>query len=468
MSLKKGQQIEVRIEKVAFGGRGLAKVDGMTVFVDQTVPQDVALVQVFRRKKNYAEARLVTLIEPSPHRVKAPCPYSGICGGCKWQFLDYTKQLEYKRQHVAEAIEHLALLDHVEVLPTLPSPKQFEYRNKMEFSASDRRWLLPEELAILEPKRGIALGLHVPGTYYKVLDIDACLLQPDLGNQLLNHVKATIHGSSRPVYGLKSHQGFWRFLTLRHSEASDRWMANLITTREDRSAVEPLAQSLQERFPQVSSVVNNITARRSGVAVGEYEILLAGEAHIHDRIGGLDFKISANSFFQTNTRGAERLFETVKTFAELAAGQTVADLYSGTGTIALSLARQARQVIGFEMVESAVLDAESNCRRNNITNCRFIRGDLRESLKTASLRPDVMIIDPPRVGMHKEVIEQVLAMAPPVIVYVSCNPATLARDLGLMKEAYDVLQVQPVDMFPHTFHIEAIARMRRKNTRRAA
>jgi 23S rRNA (uracil1939-C5)-methyltransferase len=456
MKIKRGQEFDVEISDIAFGGRGLVKIDGFTLFVDQAVPGDRVKARVFRKKRSYAEARAVEILTPSPDRVQAPCPYSGYCGGCKWQFLSYAKQLEYKRRHVAESLQHIALIEGVPVHATIPSDPVFGYRNKMEFSTSDRRWLLPAELG-----QGIdtsfALGLHVPGTFNKVLDIDACLLQPDLGNTLLNEIKAELKASDLPVYGLKSHEGFWRFVMVRHSVARDEWMVNLITKTEAMGHLKPMAEGLMARHAEVVAVVNNITTRKSGVAIGEYELPLAGANQIQDEIGGHTFNISANSFFQTNTRGAGRLYDQVMAYAGLTGSEKVVDLYCGTGTIAICLADRAREVVGFEIVESAVADAEANCLLNGIDNCRFVLGDIRHSLAALAETPDLLVIDPPRVGMHKDVVKQVLALAPPKIVYVSCNPATLARDLGMMKEAYEVLEVQPVDMFPHTFHIEAVA-----------
>lgn len=461
MGIKKGQMIELTVADIAFGGRGLARVDGMAVFVDGAVPSDVVRARVIKKKKKYAEARTVEILSPSPHRIAPPCPYAGYCGGCKWQFLGYDRQLLYKRRHVAEALEHIALIDGVAVEAVLPSDAVFGYRNKMEFSCADRRWLLPSELARGDIDQGFAIGLHVPGTFDKVLDIDACLLQPDLGNRILGVVRRYIRTSPQPVYGLRSHTGFWRFLTLRHSVANDCWMVNLVTASLDREAVQPLAEALRRRFPTVAAVVNNVTDRKSGVAVGDFEVPLAGADAIEDAVGPLRFKISANSFFQTNTRGAERLYETVRSYAALSGGERVLDLYCGTGTIGIFLSDAAAEVTGIELAASAVGDARANCRRNGIDNCRFIQADMREGLKQIDRPPDVMIIDPPRAGMHKDVVRQIIDMAPPVIVYVSCNPSTLARDLGLMKAYYHPAAVQPVDMFPHTFHIEAVARLER-------
>ncbi|MFC1828808.1 23S rRNA (uracil(1939)-C(5))-methyltransferase RlmD [Thermodesulfobacteriota bacterium] len=459
MAVKKGQSLELSIDDVAFGGKGLARVDGLAVFVDGAVPLDRVMARVTKKKRQYAEARIETLVDPSPHRVPAPCMYSGFCGGCKWQHLDYKKQLVYKQQHVRDSLERIGNVHGTLIHPTIPSHRIFEYRNKMEFSCSDRRWLLPDEMGKEDINRNFALGLHVPGTFYKVLDTRECLLQPEMGNHILDTIRTYMVQSNAPVYGLRTHVGFWRFAMLRHSAAYDQWMVNIITASEDRKMVQPLADRLMETYPRVVSVVNNITSRRAGIAVGEYEIRLAGTPRLTDKIAGYTFEISANSFFQTNTLGAERLYETIKAYAGLTGRETVVDLYSGTGSIAVCIADSAQKVIGIEIVESALADAYNNCRINGISNCRFIHGDIRDCLSQVYEPTDVMIIDPPRAGMHKDVVRQVLDMASAKIVYVSCNPSTLARDIGMMKEQYHLSEVQPVDMFPHTYHIEAVARL---------
>jgi 23S rRNA (uracil1939-C5)-methyltransferase len=462
MKPKKGQKIELTISGMAFGGKGIAKVDGYTIFVDQVVAEDLVLARVVRKKKNYGEARVEEILVPSPFRIDPPCRYSGYCGGCKWQFIRYDQQLFYKQQHVIESLEHIGFLSGIPVHPAIPSHLTFGYRNKMEFSCSDKRWVLPLELDSEDIDRSFALGLHVPGTFHKVLDIDECLLQPSLGNRILEDVRTYIKDSEVPVYGLRSHVGFWRFLVLRHSVACDQWMVNIITSTENRDVVIPLANRLKEKYPQIVSIVNSITDRKSGVAIGDYEIHLSGKHAITDRIGPYEFRVSSNSFFQTNTRGAEVLYRTVKNFAELTGKETVLDLYSGTGTIAIYLSGSAEEVIGIEIVESAVSDAEKNCQINQIPNCRFIHGNIRDCLQDTPLKPDVMVIDPPRAGMHKEVVKSIIDIRPERIVFVSCNPATMARDLGMMKDHYDILEVQPVDMFPHTHHIEAVVKLERR------
>ena len=464
MTVKKGQIVEVEVTDLAFGGKGLTRIDGMAVFIDQTVPGDQVQARIVKKRKQYAEARLSQLIRPSTDRVPAPCEYSGFCGGCKWQFLHYDKQLDYKRRHVVEALEHIGGLTAPVVHPTIPAEPIFGYRNKMEFSCSDRRWLMPTELGQENQDRDFALGLHVPGTFHKVLDTRACLLQPEPGNRILAHVRREMRASGRPPYGLRSHLGFWRFLMLRHSVSRDQWMVNLITAEEDLGIMRPLAERIMAAHPEVVAVVNNVTQRKAAIAVGEYEVPVAGDSRLRDRIGKFEFNISANSFFQTNTRSAALLYDRVKVFARLSGKESVVDLYSGTGTIAIFLADQAREVVGMEIVASAVQDAERNCRQNHVDNCRFVPGDIREKLAGVNIVPDVMVIDPPRDGMHQDVLKQVIQTGPKRIVYVSCNPATLARDIHLLKDDYHLAEVQPVDMFPHTWHIESVARLEKRPT----
>jgi len=462
MKIKKGLQAQVEITDVAFGGRGLVRLDGMAVFVDQTVPGDRVIIRISRKKKNYAEARVIELIQSSPLRIIAPCEYSGFCGGCKWQFIKYEQQLLYKRQHVLDSLEHIGSIRDVTVHDTIPSKLIFGYRNKMEFSCSDRRWLLPHELDRVDVDMGFALGLHVPGTFHKVIDTRECLLQPDLGNQLMDEVRTFMRSSDKPVYGLRSHIGFWRFLVLRHSVAHDQWMVNIVTSADGRKTVQPLADRLIDRYPKVVSIINNVTSRKAGVAVGDVEYTLAGSDIISDKISGFEFEISANSFFQTNTWGAAPLFKTVEKYAGLTGTETVLDLYSGTGTIPILLSEHSKAVTGIEIIESAVADAEKNCRKNGISNCRFIMGDIRKCLSQITQPPDVLIIDPPRAGMHKDVVKQVLELGAGRMVYVSCNPATMARDLQMMRDSYRLDEVQPVDMFPHTYHVEAVAKLMRR------
>jgi 23S rRNA (uracil1939-C5)-methyltransferase len=462
----KGDTFELHIDRVAFGGQGITRLDGLVIFVKGAIPGDKVKALILRKKKAYAEAKIQELLVPSVDRIQAPCPYFGTCGGCQWQQVKYERQLEYKRAHVEEALSHIGSLSGIEILDAIPSEKRFGYRNKMEFSFSDRPWLPypPSKIppSLIPPAFSFVLGLHVPGTFDKIIDVEACLLQQERGNEILREVKRFAKESGLPPYGLKSHEGFWRFLTLRHSARHDNWMVNLVTSEMRTEAVFPLAQRITGQFPNVKTVVNNITARKASIAVGEREVVLAGAGTIVDRIGASTFRISANSFFQTNSLGAERLYGKVVEFADLTGRETVLDLYSGTGTIPIFLARSASRVIGMEIAESSVLDARRNCQANGIENCEFVLGDIRESLAHLKIRPEVMIIDPPRAGMHQDVLSRVLEIGAERIVYVSCNPPTLARDLAQMQEHYHVTQIQPVDMFPHTYHVECMAKLSKK------
>ena len=457
MALKKRKTYELEIIDLAFGGRGIAKPDGFPVFVDRGLPGDVVVAKISKKKKNFAEAKLVKFIEKSSLRKNALCRYSGYCGGCKWQELPYEIQLEYKKNHVAESLKHIGRLADVPVNDTVPSAKVFGFRNKMEFSCSESRWLMPAELDDPDAVKGFGIGLHAPGTFDRVIDIEECLIQPEKGNEILAHVRRFIADSGVPVYGLRSHEGFWRFLMLRHSVAFDQWMVNIVTSEENSSLLTKLAGELTERFPEIESVVNNVTAKKAGIAVGDYETVLAKERCIMEKLGPYTFEISANSFFQTNTRAAETLYSIVSDYAALTGTERVVDLYSGTGTIPIWLSGRAESVMGIEIVESAVQDARNNARINRVENVEFVTGDILDALPQIQGDVDVMIIDPPRAGMHKNVVAGVLKAGPDRIVYVSCNPATLSRDLEMLAVQYEVKEVTPVDMFPHTFHIESVA-----------
>ena len=489
--MRKGDIIELKIDRVAHGGQGVARSDGFVVFVRGAVPGDEVRALVTRKKKDFAEARAVEITKFSADRVEAPCPYFGHCGGCQWQHVDYLRQLEYKKALVEEAVARIGGLPGILIHDPIGSEKIFGYRNKMEFSFSDRPWFINYHPPLTPPIKGgeireglpvkgggtparneaiaerslqhrMALGLHVPGTFNKVIDVEACLLQEERGNEILRAVKQFAKESGFPSYNLKTHKGFWRFLTLRRSTFFNEWMVNIITSELKKDLAENLARFIASPYPDVKTVVNNVTARRAGIAVGEWESVLTGTGVIEDRIGPYGFQVSANSFFQTNTAGAATLYEKVADYAELTGTEKVLDLYSGTGTIAVFLASRSREVVGMEITESAVQDAWKNCRANRVENCRFVLGDIREGLSSIPFKPDVLVIDPPRAGMHKDVTAGILALRTERIVYVSCNPATMARDLSEMKDAYEVTEIQPVDMFPHTYHVESVAKMVKK------
>lgn len=454
--------MEITIQKMAHGGQGLGRANGLVVFVKGALPEETVRARVFRKKRDYAQARLEEVLNPSTERIQPVCSYFPYCGGCQWQHVKYHAQLDYKRNIVVEAMEHIGGLKDILVQDPVPSEETFGYRNKMEFSFSERRWLTPGEMEQGNITPGLALGLHVPGTFNKIIDIDQCLLQKETGNRILREVKAYVKESGIPVYGLKSHQGFWRFLALRHAEAPDEWMANVVTPEERPEWVGPLADKLCRHVPELKTVVNNINPKKAAIAVGEREIVLRGPGVLYETIGPATFRISSNSFFQTNSRGALKLYQTVERFADLEGRERVVDLYSGTGTIPVFLGPRAREITGIEISESAVSDARENCLLNGIQNVKFVCGDIVQGLRGLEATPQVMVIDPPRTGAHKDVLSRVLDLMPEKIVYVSCNPATLARDLGLLAGKYEVVEIQPVDMFPHTYHIESVAKLQLK------
>ena len=462
MIIRKEDIVELWVEKLAFGGEGIARIDGFVVFVKGAVPGDRILAKIIKKRKGYANAVIHELIDPSSERTNAPCPYSGYCGGCNYQHLEYEYQLRYKREQVVDSITRIGALKDVKVNEVIPSDNIFEYRNKMEFSFSDRRWILPEEYNKDEKNYGFALGLHVPGTFYKVIDVDMCLLQHKAGNAILKSVKQYVQETGIPAYGLKSHKGFWRFLTLRYSEAFDQWMVNIVTSDNGYDLIKPLAEKLRNQFDNIVTVINNISRKKAAIALGEEEEVITGDGYIKENIGPYIFRISANSFFQTNTSGAEKLYDKVLEYADLNKSETVIDLYCGTGTIAIYLSKYAREIVGMEISENAVSDARLNCQLNRVSNCSFIHGDIKDTISSLTFKPDVLIIDPPRTGMHKDIIGQIINMGIKKIVCVSCNPATMARDMEILAEKYEIREIQPVDMFPHTYHIESVAKLVRK------
>ena len=461
MKAKKGALLELTIEKMAFGGPGIGFVNGLVVFVPKSAPGDKAIVKVYKKKKDYAEARIVELMEPSASRISPPCPYYAYCGGCQWQHIAYKDQLKYKSDLIREALMNVASLPDVKIKDIIPSEITTGYRNKMEFSFSSRRWVFPDEMPISKDQRSFALGLHLPGTYNKVIDISCCLLQPEEANKILQIVRKEAEATGLPAYDTKFHQGYWRYLTIRHSVAFNEWMVNIVTTQENPAVMKSLAEKLLQRVDNIATIVNNVSRKKAGVAIGDFETAIRGDGSIKEKIGPFVFQISANSFFQTNTRGAERLYQIVKDYAELSGKELVLDLYSGTGTIALYLAPRARKVIGIEINKAAVIDAQRNGLLNGIDNVSFILGDIRDQLPLLRDKPDILILDPPRTGMHKDVAKQIGTLGAPKLIYVSCNPVTMARDLALLKPLYELVEIQPVDMFPHTYHVESVGLLER-------
>ncbi|RMF59490.1 MAG: 23S rRNA (uracil(1939)-C(5))-methyltransferase RlmD [Bacteroidetes bacterium] len=465
--MKKGTEIVLDIEKFADRGKSLARLDGYVVFVAGAVPGDRVRAVVIKRKKKYAEARLREVLVPSPLRTEPRCRYFGTCGGCKWQHVGYAAQCEAKRQSVADAFVHHGGFEGVEVRPTLGADPIYGYRNKMEFSFSAERWLTPAEIASSEDfDTGFALGLHVPGNFHKVIDLTECHLPPEIGVRLLNGVRTFVRAQGWKPWDIRRHEGYLRHLVLRTGTHTGEVMVNLVTNGWAPPRMERMAAYLQEHFPEVTTFVNTINTGPAQTAFGEAIHTLYGPGVIHDRIGPYTFEIAPNAFFQTNTRQAERLYEVARDFAGLRPQDLVYDLYCGAGTISIFVAERARHVVGVELVEEAVANARANAAANGVTNCTFVSGDLMRLFTPAFVRqhgaPDVLIADPPRAGMHPKVVEQIGRLRPERFVYVSCNPLTQARDLALLRDVYEIEVVQPVDLFPHTHHIESVAKLRRR------
>lgn len=463
--MKKKAEIILQIESAAYEGKSIARHEGKVYFVEGAVPGDTARCIVTKSKTSYSEAKAVEIIKNSILRVSPKCKYFGICGGCKWQNLSYDAQLQFKQQHVVDAFERIGGMKNINILPIIGSKKEYFYRNKMEFTFSRQRWLLEEEKdKTSEEKTGFGLGLHIPKRFEKVLDIDECLLQSELSNKILNTVRKFVKEKSLTIYSTKSHEGYLRHLVIRTSEGTGEIMVNLVTTYDEPDTMTALTNLLKKEVPQITTIVNNITDRKSMVAFGDSEKIYYGTGCIYESLGNYRFRISSNSFFQTNTNQASVLYSIVKDFANLTGSENVYDLYSGTGTIAIYISDMAACVVGIESVASSIQDAVNNAGLNNIKNCDFILGDLKDRLTKNTdwfyehPKPDVVIIDPPRSGIHPKVIKEISILQPKRIVYVSCNPATQARDVkSFVESGYELEKIQPVDMFPQTFHIESVA-----------
>ena len=460
---KRGEILSLTIDDLAYGGEGVGRADGYVVFVPGGLPGDRLQVRLVQARSRFGRGAIEAVIEPSPQRVEAPCPYFGRCGGCRLQHVAYPAQLAYKTKQVADALERLGGLRDVPLRPIIGAEEIFGYRNKMEFTVARPRRGAGTEAD--SARGGLVVGLHETERYDAVLDIDRCLLQSDRMNALLAEARAFFVDRGLTVYEQDTGEGLLRFLMLREGQHTGELMTNVVTSAPAVSELAPLVARLQAREAGTTSVVLNVNPKKASVAVGVEEHLLGGRDHIRERVGGLTFRVSANSFFRTNTRQAERLFDLVVESTGLTGTETVIDLYSGTGAISLLLARRARWVYGVELAQAAVDDAGANAAANGITNCTFLAGEVRfvlPSLIAKGVTAEVVVADPPRAGFHPKALHALITLGARRIVYVSCNPTTLARDLGeLSRGGYRVEWVQPVDMFPHTPHIEAVARLER-------
>jgi len=475
--MKKSDIVEFAIESYAYEGKGIAKIyqseldhknndadKKYVMFVHGSFPGDVVKAKVVKLKKSYGEAKTVEVLEPSLERVKAKCKHYGVCGGCKQQDLNYQSQIKYKHEQVKDIFERIGGFSEFEMSAIISCENIFHYRNKMEFSFTPQRWLTDEEINSGEIfDKDFALGFHVPRVFNKVINIEECYLQSDKATKVLNFTRDYFKKLNTSIYSTYQNSGFLRNLVLRESYNLSQFMVNLVTFSEHDELMKNYTQRLIENFPFITTVVNNINFKKANIAFGDYEKVYFGDGFIHDKIGKYKFRISANSFFQTNTLQAEHLYKTALDFAEFNGNEIVYDLYSGAGTIAIFISEKVKQVYGFESVRSAVKDAKVNYEINNVDNVISFETDLNKSFLPflnckKLLKPNIIIADPPRAGMNPKTVKDILDLEPEKIVYVSCNPSTQARDIKLLcEEKYKLVKIQPVDMFPQTFHIENIA-----------
>jgi len=459
----------VTITGVAAEGKALARVNDLVVFVPYVVPGDVVDLQVRRKKHSYAEAEAVKFHRYSERRAEPFCPHFGVCGGCKWQCLPYEEQLRYKQQQVEDSLRRIGKVELPPVSPILGSRKTREYRNKLEFGFSNKKWLTAEQVASGEKFDNMnAVGFHIPGAFDKILDIDCCRLMDDVCNRLRNEIRryALEHGLT--FFDLRAQTGLLRGMMIRTSATGELMLLIQFcyATDEEQRLAQALMDHLRDMFPEVTSLlyVNN---RKCNDTFGDLEVHIhSGTPYIYEEMEGLRFKVGPKSFYQTNTEQAYELYKVARRFAALTGHELVYDLYTGTGTIANFVARSARKVVGIEYVPEAIEDAKANAALNGLDNTEFFAGDMKDILDRAFIdrhgRPDVVITDPPRAGMHPGVVDTIRFAAPRRIVYVSCNPATQARDLALLDADYRVVAVQPVDMFPQTHHVENVVLLERR------
>jgi 23S rRNA (uracil1939-C5)-methyltransferase len=457
---------KVRIADIGAEGNAIARVDNMVVFVPMLIPGDVVDIKVVRKRKKFLEGRVIRFHEYSADRIEPRCIHFGICGGCKWQHLPYPLQLKYKEKQVLDNLTRIGKTELPEIEAISGSHEIYLYRNKLEFTFSDKRWLTQEEInSSAEFGKEDGLGFHIPGLFDKVLDIVECHLQPDPSNQIRNSVKEFALKNGLEFFDLREQRGFLRNLIVRNNLKGDV-MVIVVFFYEDEYRRKALLDQIADKFPKVTSLMYVINSKKNDSLGDQEPFLYKGEDHLIEYLDGLKFRIGPKSFYQTNTRQALVLYEKALEFAELTGKEIVYDLYTGTGTIANFIAKHASKVIGIEYVDEAVNDARINSAINDITNTLFFAGDMKdvlsEKLMAENGRPDVIITDPPRAGMHEDVVNVMLMAAPERIVYVSCNPSTQARDINLLSKDYEVKRVQPVDMFPHTHHVENVVLLKRR------
>ena len=462
-----GEEIELLVDKFADRGKCLSRYDGFIIFIEGAIPGEIIRAKIHKIKKNYAEAKLLFIVKESPFRVTPPCRYFGFCGGCKWQHVLYEHQLEAKRMSVLDSAHSIGGFHNLTVNNTIGSPTAYGYRTKMEFSFSDRRWLPYKEVHSHEhTKNTLAAGLHAPFQFSSVIDIKKCHLQRSPSSEILNMIRETAITHDWKPWNCFKKVGYLKHLIIRIAERTGEIMVNLVTESYVPERMQALGGLLKQNFPEITTFVNTIVPGSSQNVSGAEVEVIYGHGAIYERIGNYFFEIKPNAFFQPNTSQAEVIYNLARVYAELKPTDIVYDLYCGIGTISILLSPFARKIVGIEISREAVDNAFSNAKANNISNCSFLCGDLAkvftEEFVSQYGKPDVIILDPPRPGLHKRIIEYIAQLKPSRLVYISCNPATQMRDIAMLKNFYNIKEVQPVDMFPQTYHVESVAKMKLK------
>lgn len=449
----------LNVHDIAEEGKGVARAEDLVVFIDKAIPGDIVDASIYKKKKKFAEAKITQIITPSKERVEPFCQHFGVCGGCKWQHMDYQAQLKYKQKGVFDVLQRVGGIDVSHAEPILPSVEDKYYRNKLEYTFSNKRWLTDLDGEITDEKDMNALGFHVPLRFDKILKIEHCYLQADPSNAIRNSISTFAIQNNISFYDLRAHEGALRNLVIRTSSTGEL-MVIVIFAYPEEGQVNLVMDYVKNQFPQITSLLYIINQKKNDTFFDQEVLLYNGQKYIEEEMEGLKFRIGPKSFYQTNSLQAYQLYKITRDFADLKGDELVYDLYTGTGTIANFIAKKAKKVVGVEYVPDAIIDAKINSEVNGIHNTVFYAGDMKDVLNSDFInqngKPDVVITDPPRAGMHPDVVERLMEMEADKIVYVSCNAATQARDLIRLKEKYDVVRIKPVDMFPHTQHVENV------------
>ena len=458
MSIKRNDIIEVTVDSLSFGGSGFTRYNNIAIFIDKALPGQKLRIKLFKKYKNYFKAGIVEIIKESPYFLNPKCLHFNDCGGCSFQNLEYGQQLKQKGNQVKDTLSHIGNLKSLKIKPIIEAKEHFKYRNKMEFTFSSNQWF---EKHNPKEKKKLCLGLHPKGRWDKTIDLESCQIQSDIANKIMTITRNVALKNKLVPYDIKKHTGFLRQLVIRSADYNNETMVIIVTSKNDQKKLKPIIEELS-KIKEIKSIINNVNSKKADVSYSNERYLLHGEDFITEKIGNYKFKISSDSFFQTNSKQTKKLYDIIKKEADLKGKEIIYDLYCGTGTIGIYLSKKAKKVYGFEIISSAVDDAIINADNNNIKNTLFFQGDIKDVLienqeiKTIE-KPDISIVDPPRSGLHPKALKNILKLDQKKIIYISCNPSTQARDLKeIMNYGYKIKNIQPIDMFPHTPHIESV------------